>query len=97
MASSWSSFWSTVQSATGIGPFLQLLSFIGVGMLIFSLVTWLFALRRSGSFKANADHHKLILGIIIGAVLAAPSVLVPAFLSLFDVIINFIIGLLPSL
>lgn len=100
LASSWTSFWSAISSATGMGPVISLLAIVGVLLAVGSLLGWLFAIRKSGGFGGEAvkkQHHKLIFGFILGMALASPTIVIPVFLTLIGQIISGVIAIVHSL
>ena len=97
LASDWTSFWSTNSSATGMGPVISLLSIIGVVLAVFSLLVWLWEIRKSGFGGAKKSHHKLIFGFILGMALASPTIVIPVFLTLIGQIISGVIAIVHSL
>lgn len=100
LASDWNSFWSTISSATGMGPVISLLSIIGVLLAVASLLGWLWEVRKSGGFKGETirkSHHKLIFGFILGMALASPTIVIPVFLTLISQLISGVIAIVHSL
>ncbi len=98
LTTSWTSFWSTVSGATGMGPVIQLLSIIGVILAVFSLLVWLWEIRKAGGFGgAKQSHHKLIFGFILGMALASPTIVIPVLLTLLQQIISGIVAIIHSL
>jgi len=100
LASDWTSFWSTVSSASGMGGVIQLLAIVGVLLAVGSLVMWLWEIRKAGGFsggRAEKSHHKLVFGFILGMVLAGPTIIIPVFLTLFGQIISGVIGIIHAL
>jgi hypothetical protein len=98
LTTDWTSFWSTVSSASGMGGVIQLLAIVGVVIAVFSLVMWLWEIRKAGGFGgAKQSHHKLIFGFILGMVLASPTIVIPVFLTLFGQIISGVIAIVHSL
>jgi len=100
LASDWSSFWSTVSSASGMGGVIQLLAIVGVLLAVGSLLGWLWEVRKSGGFRgatAKRSHHKLVFGFILGMILAGPNIIIPVFLTFFGQIISGVIAIIHSL
>jgi len=97
LASDWTSFWSTVSSASGMGGVISLLAIIGVLLAVGSLLMWLWEVRKSGFGAARKSHHKLVFGFILGLALASPTIVIPVFLTLFGQIISGVIGIIHAL
>ena len=73
---------------------LFLLTAIGVVLVVFAIIRWLWDRRRSG-FQGN--HSGLLWTFGVGAVLAAPDVVIPLLLGLADLVTNAVIGLFGNL
>ena len=100
LTTDWTSFWSTISSATGMGPVISLLSIIGVLLAVGSLLGWLWEVRKSGGFKGESirkSHHKLIFGFILGMALASPTIVIPVFLTLIGQIISGVVAIIHAL
>jgi len=100
LASDWISFWSTVSSASGMGGVIQLLAIVGVVIAVFSLVMWLWEIRKAGGFggsRSEKSHHKLVFGFILGMVLASPTIVIPVFLGFISTLISGVIGIIHAL
>lgn len=90
MAGGWNDLWSALTGAFGEG-FWDLLTIIGVALVVFSILSYLWQHRRGTNWGSGGA---IILGmLIVGAVLMAPGLLIPLFLTLLDFIINFFIGI----
>lgn len=79
--SEWNTIWGAVGSA--LGPINGLLSLVGAILVVAAVVKWVWEKR-----KGSANHGPLLHTIIIGAVLMAPNVVIPIFLTLIDAIVN---------
>lgn len=100
LTTSWTSFWSTVSAASGMGGVISLLSIIGVLLAVASLLGWLWEVRKSGGFSGatvKKSHHKLIFGFILGMALASPTIVIPVFLTLIGQIISGVIAIIHAL
>ena len=91
--SGWSTVWKSVSGAVG-AQLTTLLTAIGVVLVVFAIIRWLWDRRRSG-FQGN--HSGLLWTFGVGAVLAAPDVVIPLLLGLADVVTNAVIGLFGNL
>ena len=87
--SGWSTVWNSVSGAVGTQ-----LTAIGVVLVVFAIIRWLWDRRRSG-FQGN--HSGLLWTFGVGAVLAAPDVVIPLLLGLADLVTNAVIGLFGNL
>jgi len=88
LASSWTTAWTAISGP--LGAFANLLGVIGALLVVFGVAGYIWERRRGG----GGSHQKLIYTIVIGAILAAPGVVVPSLLTAVDFIINALIGLL---
>jgi len=84
-ASSWTTFWSSISGSLGKLP--TILGIIGMLLVVSAILTYLWERRRGGGEKG---HSKILWTILIGAILAAPSVVIPAILTIVDFIANVI-------
>lgn len=87
----WSTLWGDLAPSQGL---LTDLGIIGVIVLVASLVGWVLERRRSGFGGGMRAHSGLLWTMLFGALLAAPNVLIPALLTLIDLIINPIVNVL---
>jgi RsiW-degrading membrane proteinase PrsW (M82 family) len=90
LAGSWQTAWTAISGP--LGNFSNLMAVVGTLLVVFGLVGYIWERRRGG----GGNHQKLIYTIIIGAVLSAPGVVVPALLTALDFVINAIISLVSS-
>jgi hypothetical protein len=91
--SGWSTVWNSVTAAAG-SQLTTLMTALGVVLVVFAIVKWLWDRRRSG-FQGN--HSGLLWTFGVGAVLAAPDVIIPLLLGLADLITNAAVGLFANL
>jgi hypothetical protein len=98
LAGDWSSFWGLISAASGMAGVIKLLAIVGVILAVFSLIMWLWEIRKAGGFgNANRSHHKLIFGFILGMVLAGPNIIIPVLLTLIGQIISGVIAIIHVL
>ena len=86
LVSAWNVFWNTV-SGVITGPVQTTITVIGVGLILFSLVKYLWDKRRGNGGKTSTIWWTLGFG----GVLIAPTVLVPLLLSVLQWIINLVL------
>jgi len=86
-ASSWTTFWSSISGSLGKLP--TLLGIIGMLLVVAAILTYLWERRRGGD-GGKGGHSKILWAIIVGAILAAPSVVIPAILTIVDFVANVI-------
>lgn len=89
LAGAWTGLWARISGASGITGLLTLMTWIGVGMVVFAIAKWAWSRRRGG-----AQAGQLGWPITVGALLAAPAAVVPAFLWLIDLGANAVVSLL---
>lgn len=91
LSGAWSQFWDALPGDSGIW---NILTIVGVAMVVFSLLSYLWAHRRGTGWGNGAQ---IIVGmLIIGGVLMAPSLLIPLFLNILDFLINFFVGVFQA-
>ena len=93
LTSGWNTLWGAISGAIG-GPIMTLLTIIGVILVIGSIITWVFQKRRGGS--AISGLGPVLWTLLAGAMLAAPQVIIPLFLTILDFIINTIIAIVNA-
>ena len=95
LVASWNTFWGTVSGAIST-PVQTMLTVVGIGLIVFTVVKFLWDKRRGGSAKSSPVWWTLIFG----GVLIAPGFLIPIVLSVLQVAINFgskmLGGIFPS-
>jgi RsiW-degrading membrane proteinase PrsW (M82 family) len=88
LAGSWNTAWTAISGS--LGAFSSLLAVIGTLLVVFAIVGYIWERRRGG----GGNHSKLIYTLVIGAVLSAPGVVIPALLTAIDFIVNALLSLL---
>jgi len=89
LVNGWNTVWTAVSSA--LGPLSTLLTAIGAILMVGSILGYLWERRKGGK-----DHSKLMWTLLIGAVLAGPTLLIPMFLHIADFVANSIAHLLTK-
>ncbi|WP_375000154.1 hypothetical protein [Aeromicrobium sp. CTD01-1L150] len=85
----WDQLWSALRAASGFEQVLSLATIVGVMLVVVAFIGWLWKRKRSNGFSgAGSDSGGIWIAMIIGAVLAAPGLLFPIVLTIFDVIVN---------
>lgn len=83
--------WTTLWGKINTGDFasvMTLLTIIGVALVIFSAVSWIWSKRRGG-----APWSGVLWAAIVGGILVSPNVLIPWLLQLVDLIVNAVVRL----
>lgn len=91
LAGGWGQFWSAITG--GFPKITMIMTIIGVILVVFAIVKWAWDRRRGG---LTGNHGHLWGSLIPGAVLVAPTVLLPLGLLLLDGIINMVISIIQS-
>lgn len=92
-AGGWDKLWSSIQGLIS-GDITNILTIIGVLMVVFAIGKYLFDKRRGGGATQGLAAVMWVMGI--GALLAAPQVVFPIALRILDTIINLIIGVINA-
>ena len=91
LAGGWAKLWASM-SASGAGPLLDTAVIIGVALLVIAVLTYIWEKRRGG---ANAT--KVMWTAILAAAMSAPVALFPAVFTMFDFVLNTLLGVLSAL
>lgn len=86
LANQWTAFWGKISGQSQVWNFVGM---IGVAMVVYAFVKWLWDRRRGG----GGSHAGLVTMIVFGAVLASPNILMPIALRVADWLINLILRL----
>jgi uncharacterized membrane-anchored protein len=89
LVNGWNTVWTSISSA--LGPLSTLLTAIGAGLVAVSIVGYIWERRRG-----TGNHSKLLWTLLIGAILAGPTFLIPMFLHIADFVANAIAHLLTK-
>ncbi|HEX9229305.1 MAG TPA: hypothetical protein VF885_22125 [Arthrobacter sp.] len=92
LAGSWTKFWNAITA--GYPGITTMMSIIGVALVVFALVKWAWDRRRGGSMGQGAQ--PLWGALIPGAVLAAPTVILPILLQLLDWLANIVLSMVQT-
>lgn len=87
LRSKWNEFWGAFKDSTGMDQIIALASFIGVGLIAWSLLKWAWD-RRRGQGGGGRGGQGVMGSLVIGLVLIAPEILFPVALQIMDVIAN---------
>lgn len=80
---SWSTFWTAISS--GFSGLNTMLSIVGVALVAIAIFKWVWDRRRQG----GAGNHQPLWGaLLVGALLCAPTVLMPLLLTVMDAVGN---------
>jgi hypothetical protein len=83
LVGSWTTFWGTISSAI-TGPVKTTIIVIGIGLILYTVVKYVWDKRRGGGGKTGPVWWTLIFG----GILIAPDALLPLFLSILQWAIN---------
>lgn len=84
LVSNWNTVWGKVKSAGGLGPLDNILLAVGAILILLSILQWLWK-RRTGQ---SGNNQHVAWTLLLGAFLMLPQVLIPAALTIVDVIVN---------
>lgn len=95
LAGSWETFMAAIEGSAG--PILKLLGVIGVLVVVLAIVKWAWDRRRGqGGFGGGQSSGAIWGALLVGALLSAPTVVIPLVLEIFDVIANAAIDVFES-
>lgn len=89
-ASDWTSIDTALNSALG-SSLVTFLGVIGTLLIVLSVIKYFWDRRRGGA----GNHTHLMWTLVIGAILAVPSVVMPALLTILDAVVNLFLKILP--
>lgn len=91
LTGAWNQLWDAVPGDAG---FWNIITVIGIMMVVFSLLSYLWQHRRGTGW---GNGYQVIIGmLIIGAVMMAPSLIIPLLLNIVDFFIDFFIGIMET-
>lgn len=82
----WGTVWNAVSGTSSFSTLKWVLTIVGVLLVATSILSYVWK-RRTG----QADHRPVFTTLFVGAIFLAPSVLIPVFLEIADVIVNAIV------
>lgn len=88
LVAGWNNLWGAVSGGGKLGV---ILAAVGVAIIVFAVLSWLWKKRNGGGGGMSGFPWMMIL---LGAILAGPSVVIPLILMIAQVIINIVIGLM---
>lgn len=93
LSGGWDQFWSALKGASGMDQILNLMTIIGVIIVVFALLKWTWDRRRGGGFGGGGGSGGVWGALLVGAVLTAPALLFPIMLTVLDVIANAVVSI----
>lgn len=97
LSSGWNKFWTELEKASGIQGIFTLMTAIGALMVVGSVLKWMWDKRRSGGGGGGGKGSEGVLWtLVVGCMLAAPNLLIPAILTVIDIVANIFINLFKS-
>ena len=76
--------WNSITSTTGLGGLTALLDSLGAVLVVVGIVAYVLERRRN----KDANHHKLLMTILLGSILSGPGLVLPLILGLLDLAVN---------
>lgn len=93
LAGGWDRFWSAIKDVVS-GDIMNLLTIVGVILVIFAVAKYLFDKRRGGG--AAQGLGVVFWTLMVGALLSAPQVIFPLALRLLDIVANLFLAIVRS-
>ena len=88
LKSGWDKLWTTLTGGTQIGT---LLAAVGIAIVVGFLIKWFWDKRRGSGGKFPT------MAVILGAVLAGPTLLVPVIITVVEAVINLGINIITAI
>lgn len=85
LSGAWDDLWNALTAGTGFESVTKLMAVIGVALVVFAVVKWAWA---KGTGRGGGGGNNVAGALLVGALLAAPDVLLPIVLQIFDVVAN---------
>lgn len=83
-SSSWNTFWSAISGQ--LGGVLTIMTWVGVVLVVFSVVGWIYKKRQGGSLSQGLSG--VFITMVVGMVLCSPQLLIPLILRIVDFVAN---------
>jgi hypothetical protein len=93
LSSGWTTFWEGISGSLGGLP--TLMTAIGALLVVGAIGKWMWEKRRGGGGGGGGGGGKsegIIWALALGAMLAAPNLLIPIFLKTLDIVANGIVA-----
>lgn len=94
MASKWAALWAKVNQGDW-ATLSQLLTWVGIVLIIFAFGKWLWDKRRGGGGGMGGS-TSVIVAAVIGGLLSAPEILIPVVLTIADLLVNLVVRVLAG-
>lgn len=92
LTSGWNNLWGAI---SGVSPeFWMAMTMIGVGLIIFATAKWAFE-KYTG--RGGQGGKTIMWALVVGCLLAAPAVLIPLVLGVFELIISLVLSLFRTI
>lgn len=91
MAGAWDEIWSAFTGAFD-SDITTLLTVIGAILMIGAIIGFFWEKRRGGGGMGGQGNSKLMWVLAVGALFAAPQVILPFLLTIADSVANFVLG-----
>ena len=92
LAGGWEDLWSAVSDTLGNG-ITNALTAIGVILVVASIIKWAAERRRAQGGVMGQQGTGMMWSLLLGAILAAPAIIFPILLTIFDALINAVVNL----
>jgi hypothetical protein len=90
LSGGWDTLWGSLTDATGFGNVMNLVTVIGVAIVVLAFLGWLWKKfsNRPVPGMGSGGGSGLVWAMIVGAVLTAPNLLLPTVLTFVDLLLN---------
>ena len=85
LVKTWGTVWASVKHAGGYSQLSNVLTLVGTLLVVVSIARWIWSRRGSGH---PHPHSHVLWTMAVGALLILPDAVVPALLTVADVVIN---------
>lgn len=93
LAGSWDKFWKALMGAGQVQGLFNVLAIVGVALIAWAIVKWAWDRRRGGGggFGGGGGGGGITGALLVGVILAAPNLILPAVLNVLDLVIDAVV------
>lgn len=90
----WDKFYGALTASTGFDKISLILGIVGLLVVLIALCKFFWDKRNGGGMGGRGGGGNLMWPIMVGLFLSAPSIVIPVFLQIIDIILNAVVTLM---